>query len=323
MIKITRDKNIKVKLELLQNVKSLLLNYFKLSMKSCSGDLKDFVEELAAQQEDKFYTQKRATKVSVGIRVYFNINKLKFDESIEELLHLFEKGIESQAARVFAKTAQEILTIIHYHPSRSFLDAELFFIDEDAKKKIIEACTRLEGSYSNKSDERLFKITRIINVLNDKDVCFKYDVKYVSKFKQINRELSVKKYLPGHYAVWRNSTIKEHKEYIRVHSIKGDNLKRLQNALEIKLSQAADEEKYITENSQNLEVRIIGLENAVLHPRISITTKKHTNDKHLRSEVPNALWFSPAPFRSDMSADEFINSSKNAFGDVYYKNKED
>ncbi len=316
-----RAKNIDIDFPLCVKAGKILKDKFEISTKALSGELKEFEQEISNTSVSASVTQSKAAKISVAINVYYSINAFKMDESIDELLFLFGRSIESDMAKIFALCSQELLCTIAGYPTRTFMDAQVHFIDESAYKSVIKIQSTLESSYENSNDKRVYNISRIGNLISP-ELCYKYSVKYTPKFKQINREVSVQKYQPGHYSIWKNTLIKDHNEYIAVHKPDEITITRLRFAMEAKLLAAKDEHEYMKEHKDDLEIRIIGYKNAELRPVINFTNAKHTNDKHLRSEVPNILWFNPSPFRSDMNVDEFINSSQNAYGDVYYKKKQ-
>lgn len=316
-----QNRYVSVSTSLLGSVYMTLSKHDNLDNRMYSSELRKFVEEIPfISGETKNYTQGRAVKISVFITNLYNANKIVLEDNVSELLEAFENGLNSNITKVFASSARDVYTILSRHKKRVFKDAELYFIDETSLKELIRIKERLIENYINKSDDRLFGISKIVNVLNESDVCTKYDVEYLPRSKQINRAKSVERYIEGHFHAWKNNLINEHKEYIEVHKPDDITIERLKKSLELELFRANEEHEHIMKNKSNkdMKVRIIGHKNAVTHPRVTITTQKHTNNKHLRSEVPNALWFSPTPFRSDMEADEFIASAKHAYGDVYY-----
>jgi hypothetical protein len=142
-------------------------------------------------------------------------------------------------------------------------------------------------------------------------------------------------YLPSNYAVWRNVEKSNLEELFRAHKFDEGTKNKIQKEHDAMLLAAQNEYNYIMENAETLDVRIIGYEQAKLYPRISFVTKfkeydknkkcdvdkSKAQDRHLKSEVPNVLWFDPMPYRMDMEVKEFIENSQHAFGDVYFQKR--
>lgn len=316
-----RKKNITIDYTVLKGVEEALSQRFLLSQRALSSELKDFHQELYTLSKNKAMTQSRATKISVSLSVYYSINEFAMEKDIETLILLFAEETDNNIAKVFTRSAQEVLTLLHTYPRRTYMDAELYFIDKKASKELDKIEKRLKESFEKESDNRFYGINRILKHLNSNEIAYNYSVFYTPRFKHVSLQESVEKYQPGHYGAWKNSLIKEHHEYINTHKPDDLTIQRMQHTLEAKLKAAKEEDEYMQKNSDEIEIRIIGYAHADLKPVIKIRNEKHTIDKHLRSEVPNVLWFEPSPFRSDMEADEFIQEAQNPYGDVYYRNK--
>ena len=279
----------------------------------------DFIDDiLSSSKERRNISQNRALKVCIDIRSFYIANGIKLEDDLNNFLTQTQEQLKGDMAEAFIEASIEVRKILYAFPRRRFIDSDVFFIDAGALKQLLTIGERIDSKLEKKSDNRLFSLKHLVKVLNAHEICSKYSVDYLQKFPQITKKDSVAKYLEEEYRVWVNSTIKEHKEYIEIHKPDDITVKRMQYELEAKLAKAKDEHEYITDNFDNLDVKIIAYAKAEMYPSISITTESETNRAHLRNSVPNALWFSPSAARANKSADTFIKEAKNPYGSVYY-----
>ena len=314
--------NYQAKTALLQHVSAILKDLKVQYPAYFNSELRGFCKEVDSINEAiKAYTPPKAAKLSVSMQAYFRYNHIEVNPYVSELVEGFESVLKKGVSFAFSQCAKEITELLYQYKSRTFLDAELFFIDEEAMIKIAELKTYLESKYENRAQIKSHNFNKLINVLDTKLPSHKYSVKYISKHQQINKVDSVRNYLPSHFEVWRSKAIAAHKELLKVHNFDEDMRKKIVTEHQSALRRAKEEYEFILKNMDTLDVRIAGYEHATLYPSITYATAKRSNDRHLRSEVVNALWFKPYVHRLDMSVKEFIESSQSAFGDVYYKEK--
>ena len=286
-------------------------------------DIREFCREADTLSELKAYTPGRCAKLHVAISAYYNFNSIAMTPKVQALLDGFSSVLTKGVPLAFKECAEDITQLLYNYRCRTFLEAELYFIDEKALKFIKMRRAYLESLYETQAHTKLYSFSKIINLLNYNQLSHRYSVKYIPKFQQINKIESVKKYLPSHYAVWKATAIKDFNELLESHDFDEGSIKKMKKEQEMLLARAAEDYEYLLNNPDNLDIRISGYDEASNYPAIIFATEKRATEKHLRSEVVNALWFKPHNSRLDLSTKEFIETSTRAFGNVYYKHRDD
>lgn len=286
---------------------------------SFSKEMKKFIKEVQHNSKpNKNLSFKRASLLSVNIFLFYFNNSILIEPVVENFIKRINSEVDDSVAVSLINAATEAKKILKECKKRRFLKSELYFCDGSTLERFKKIKTLHESTLKSDYEKKNFAFNNIVNILNFDDLCEKYEVKYVPKFKQINEQNSVGRYHESHYYAWKNNTIADYEEYLRVHKPPEYIKQRKKQELKIKLKQAEDEHNYIMKHFDELDVRIISYDNAMLYPEIKIYTQRHSNPKHLRSTVANLLWFKPAASRRNKSADIFIQNAKNPYGDVYY-----
>lgn len=296
-----------------------------------SSDVKSFIKEVLSEQQKKQITPLRATRLSIDIASFYFSNRIKMEKPIQDFLKKINTEIKSDLARIFYTTAHDVLEFIKTLPKRHFLKTEVYFCKKDIFDAIITIKKEYEKNLTSSYEKRYFGFKNILNILNEKGPCFDYSVSYIERSKIITEEKSVHKYIGGEFFAWKNKLIADTEEYIKIHLTKEIDIQRKRLELKKKIAKAEDEynflvsylEKQITkkedeQQDKNINIRIISYKDAELYPKIKISLRGSSNSKHLRSTVPNLLWFEPQIAREDMEVDAFIKKAKNPFGYVYY-----
>lgn len=316
-------KNYQSDVEAIKEVARILQRHHTKHTKGFSSDIKKFVQEaLDIISDSKNYTPERCAKLAAAIQSYFSINDIPMDDAVKSLLDGFASVLENREVMVlFSKSAARVIELLHTYEKRVFGDAEVYFVDEDGMKELVHTRDSLLALFTRETDKRRFSINKLVNLLNPDSVAHKYSIKLMPKSQQINRIESVESYLDANYIVWRNTRIKQHEEMLKTHKFDDVTKAKIQREHDSELALAEEEYKYILERFEEIDVRITGYEHETLYPSIAVTTASKAFEKHLRSEVPNALLFAPRPFRQNMKVKEFIDEAQHAFGNVYYQNR--
>lgn len=315
-------KNYKADMSQVKEVAKILNGHAVKFPKGFSSDIRKFTAEaLSMESETKNYTPERCAKLIAAIRAYLSINKIEQDGETESLLEGFSSVIvDDEILTLFANSASSVLEILRDADKRVFMEAEVYYIDEIAMRKLVEIEQALISLFTRKTDKRRFNINRLVNLLNPDSPSHRYSVRFIPKFQQISSCEALDKYFESNYIIWRNTKIKSFNEMLDAHKFDENTKARLQQTHDSELERAQEEHDYIVKNFDNIDVRISGYEHETLYPSMSFSTLNRTYDKHLRSEVPNVLWFVPRPFRTNMGIKDFIENSQHAYGNVYYIN---
>jgi len=309
-------------IEKLREITGILKRHFNEHNTQPSSILKKFVDEVDVHHRStKGITHNRAVVLIVDVNSFYFTNRLIMEEQIEEFLNSLVHSLDTQSSLNFLEAAERLRTILIPLKRRRFLDAELLFCNKEALDSIKSLRNEYEKGLRDDYERRYLSLKQIINILNEDSVCFDYKIDYVHKFKQINNSASVGRYHEKHYFSWVNKQKMAFEEYVRVHRPEAHIVNRMKLDLDANLKRAEDEHNYIMQHMNEIDVRIISFPRAKLYPKITISTQKHTNSRHLKNSVENLLWFEPRHARSDKDVDIFIRSAKNPYGDVFYIEK--
>lgn len=314
-------KNLTLDCKLLKACAKELLTLKQQYSNSFSTYIQLFCEEaLILEASSKNYTPERSAKLSAYIDIYFSENPIVKSESIKQLSREFATILQkNEVHALYSKYTIDIYSLLQNTKKISYMNAEVHFIDNKQRESLLQMFTSMDKLLTSKTLLQRFSLSKVINFLNPDVLSYRYLVKYIAKYQYIKKPESIERYLPATYEVWKNSTKKYFNTFISTHKFDENTKKRLIQEHETELLRAKEEYEYITQNIEDLDVRILGYEDASLYPRISFTCNKYTTHKHLKSEMPNVLWFAHEAFRTNMEAKEFIETSQSAFGDVYYK----
>jgi len=300
---------------------------------SCSidrlEDLEKFVEEFASTQEssskEKNISPERGAKLIAAIESFFYLSGTLPSQNIKSLLECLSSSLYSDIQKTFIQSYKDVIEIVSGSPNRVFLEAKVYFIDDEQRDRIVTIKKNLESIDGTLSDKKRFAFSKIAKFLNEDQPAHKYDVIYKKKYPQILREKSVEYYLDSHYFSMRNQKIKYHNEFLKTHGSKLDALtkQKIIAEHETELKKYEDEYVYIKENFESLDVKIIGYEDGNIYPELKYTLQKQSKYAYLKKNNINILWYIPMPIRSDMKVIDIIKNFNHAFGGVYVtlKNK--
>lgn len=322
-------KNFTADMPLTKDVANILETDFADQKKAITRELRSFISE--AQSYDgatKNYTPERIARILANIESYYSINKIAKREKIELFIKQASTVLDGGAMKIFSHTAHSVSNILYELPKRVYDDSELYFTDEDTLKDLLVLKHNLEEHLVSRSYKKRFAFSTLVNILNEDNPSHKYNVKYTPKFIHISEKDSIDKYIDAHYHVSRNWENKNFKEFLATHKFDPETIKRLEIEHKAKLKKQQEEYEFLRENhdNPNINIKILDFEEPKLYPKISvtITAEKRSFERHLRSEVPNLLWFIPRPFKKNMKIKEFLEEATHAFGSAYYivSNKE-
>lgn len=204
-------------------------------------------------------------------------------------------------------------------------NATLYFINEKQDHRLQELEIEFDGEESRMPSQRK-EFAQIVNYLNPASPTTTYATGIRGKHRQISDEAKVFKRLKGQFAIWKNTLKKDAEMKLKVHNYSYKDRDILMREINDKIKIAEGELAYIIENYDKLEVKIAGVLHEKSYPYIQYADvssgERVTKQKSLSITVPNALYYTPTLFRSDMSIREFVKKARNPFGDIFYLKRE-
>ncbi len=224
---------------------------------------------------------------------------------------------------VFEKIKQDVCLVLSRY-SRMILmeEGELYFMDKDGIEAMISLKKELEESFSKKTDPKRYGFNQIVKLLNHNHPAQHYSIGIRGRHRQINDSIKVRDNLEGEFAVWKNKMRKETANMAALHHFDDEMLKKSELELERRIAEGELHFKRLMEKFENFEVRIAGYGHEKNYPYISFSTDGKNHNTHLSIKVPSVLWYQPSYYRSDMSVADFLREAQNAFGEVYYMERE-
>jgi hypothetical protein len=176
--------------------------------------------------------------------------------------------------------------------------------------------------FTKKTDLKNYKFDLIVKLLNPARAAQNYFVGLKGKHRQINKSDTVRENIEGEFAVWKNKLKKDVREIVTLHSLDDEAFAILEKEAVMKIEAAEAQYNFILNHFDDLEVRIAGYTHEVIYPYVSYRIKGENIQKHLSIKVPSVLYYESVKYRSDMAVADFIKNATNAFGDIYYIEKE-
>lgn len=301
---------------------------------SVPKDLLQFFDEVEKMdmKEQKIFYAETLIKLKTSILSFIALHDIKQYSEVNSFIKKLQADTinESKAVLYFSRAFDEVYSILSKYRSRDYEDAKIVFIDEAAKDKLVTIKNTLEELISNYTEKRNLKFNKIVNLFNPENPAISYDVKFITKYQYISKDVSIKKYLPAHYQVMKNKINKEFSELLDTHDFDEVTKKILDDKRRAKLKKMTSEYNYllsyITEDKDGIDIKILGYEHAPLYPEIKFVEqndkKTVTKHFHIRSETINALWYKPVQLKSNNTVSEILQHYNHAFGDVYYREKQ-
>lgn len=213
-----------------------------------------------------------------------------------------------------------VMEVILEYRFREVGKAKIYFVDGVGDMRL--------RSILSEAEEK--DVRKVCHYINPGEAIEKYSVGIRGKHRQITQKETTRKYIEGDFEVWKNTLIKDAREIISVHQKSDHEIEIINEEVNNKIEIARGELAYILENYDKVVVKIAGFTHQKYFPYIqyvnTIDGEKKKQNEHLSVLVPNILYYNPTRYRSDIQIDDFIKSSKNPFGDVYYMeqvNKDD
>lgn len=309
--------------EELQEVYEVLYSHKNRFNIAFNSNVTTFLKEIEKERSDKNITFNRATSISIAITSFYHQNKITMEETVKTFLDKIEKELDNNISGAFFQTSCRVFEIIKNLQRRRFLDADVYYCNEETFKIITDIRDSYEQSIETSYQKRNMGFNKILNILNHKKVCFDYSVSYITRSQTITEKESVDYYINNEFEIWKRLTFRESEEFIKAHLTKTIDIERKRAQTNALIKKSEDTHKFLKEQlakeDSNVAIRIISYKNAKLYPKIKISADKSATTKHLKSSVANLLWFEPQIGRRDMEIDEFIKNAENPYGNVYYQ----
>lgn len=224
---------------------------------------------------------------------------------------------------LFEETKRDVTSILKQLKSLEIGGSVLYFAQKEQIILLVGLKTQLEGAFERTTDERNYKFEKIAKILNPVRAATNYSVGIRGRHRQINDSEKVREKIAAEFAIWKNKTRKDAREYAALHSLDDSAHAALEAEITRRIAEGEAQFAFIDAHFDELDVRIVGYEHEKSYPYIdySVDGKKHQT--HLSITVPNVLYLNLGTFRNDMEVAQFVKEAVHAFGDVYFLSKEE
>lgn len=239
-----------------------------------------------------------------------------------------EKVSRSDIKNLFEDISTGVEHLLAQFKYKEIGGSTLYFVDKRGILLLKELKNRLESGFSSNrsTDQKRYNFDLIVKLLNPDAPAQNYSTGIKWKHKQINGQEAVRLAIKGEFAVWCNTIRKEAADLVALHDIQGEELERIERRTTALIKEGESEYEFVDKNFDDLEVRIAGYLHENPYPYITFYVnsqpKSKAINKHLSITVPSVLFYERAKYNSNMSIADFISKGKNAFGDVFYVEKQ-
>lgn len=237
-------------------------------------------------------------------------------------MSLESKPKQNDREILFNETKKQVTAILEPLKCLEIAEGRLYFVDGDTVALLTELKSQLEGSFTKKTDPKRFGFDLICRILNPNKPAQKYSVGVKGKHRQINDSEKVRANIEGEFAVFSNKLRKEAREKAVLHNMKDDEIAQLEKETTKRIMEAEAGFKFVMDNFDKLEVRIAGYAHEKIYPYVSYVVNGKQHNTHVSIKVPTILYYESVKYRSDMDVADFISHARNAFGDVFFMEKE-
>jgi len=293
--------------------------------------LEDFFEDIKKKTKNKNNIKiDRAARVSIILEnfikahnIYIN-NKTAYRQLLKDLDRV-PSGNAQDVHIAYQKAMHEIYSFLENVQYRDFMDAKLYLLNEEQKQKILNVLEPLKESLSNTgpSFAKTYAISSIVNLIASLETSIiKYSVSYQLLYPNVYKEEKGEHYIEKERGMALARLNQEHASLVNAGNHDALTIAKKESEKRAKEQKINDNYKYLMENREKLDIRLIGFKNASLYPQLHIVKEqKGKQYLHLKSTVPNLMWYKPQLLQGEFKIKEFIENSENAFGNIYFREK--
>jgi len=293
--------------------------------------ISEFLKEISKRDiNDNKITIERAARIYAQLIIFLSKHESLLSTSTRGLMKELNSNIEStssiyDAFNLYRSTTMHLYSFLDNLNVRKSTNSLLYFVNDETRqeclkiiKPLMEHCETIGPSYKKR-----FSVSTFVNLIDDLKInSTKYDITLVPRYPYIKKGKSIERYLDKYYSIARNRIIKNFNELVSTHNFDSGTRDKIELEKNIKLQEAEENYKYIVDNKEHLDIRIIGYNHANVYSKLSYVREGSvTRYIHLKSTVPNILWLTPKQLRKNMEVKEFTEQANHAFGDVYFHAK--
>jgi len=232
---------------------------------------------------------------------------------------------------VFESIKEDIYNILPTLPFEGVKEYTLYISDKKTIETIVGLGKALDIEYGY--DEHLLRrtsLSNIVKVINVNHCAYRYNISFQNTSKRIVDPKKVFSHLDAELAKEKNRLKKEFKTKIAFSETEQDRSK-IEEQLKSAINQAERRYQDIKSNFDYYDVRISNhhVSNGAYYVNYAIidedgNKQTKTISSILRKSVPNILWFEKSNRKArDNEFQLFLKKATRAYGDVYYKKKDD
>lgn len=247
--------------------------------------------------------------------------------SKEEIKRSIDELLEDCQVIKFEGTSTYIVDDVKFIQIKKLYACSEFLmkIEEDTIKKKV---ANKESKEPKKKKGPFYKFGKILNFSEYPIIAYKTFLKH--KYVNITNPEKVKEQLKREYAIALAETENYYKKIINDNkeTVDKDFIIKITDEMNAKLNEIKNEKAFIDENFEKIDIRITTFKEDTLYPHIRlIDANGDESIDFLRAEVPNIIYahrnifFMQDGYRKDAKHIKFVLEAKNAFGEVFYKEK--
>ncbi|MDD4969901.1 MAG: hypothetical protein PHT07_10785 [Paludibacter sp.] len=217
------------------------------------------------------------------------------------------------------------------YSSKRVGDATVYFIDAAGDAQL----RSLQDHYDRRDTDKFSKrvkteFSKVLKIVNPGKPATQYSTGIRGKHRQITDHEVIfdEKFLDTEFAIWKNKYKKLMTEEAILHNYDDEAMRVLNDQINTDILKAEGELQYLKDNQDKVVVKIAGVLHQKSYPYIQFPSENEKGDRitlteHLSILAPNAFYYTPALYRSDMTINTFVKLAKNPFGDVFYMMREE
>jgi hypothetical protein len=236
------------------------------------------------------------------------------------------RAVGRKGAEELAEYKNKVDEVLARYSSKRVGESIVYFVDSVGDAQL----RALQGQYDRRDSDKFSKrvkteFSKVLKIINPGTPATQYSTGIRGKHRQITDQDVIfdEQFLDTEFIIWKNKYNKEMRDEAILHNYSDEAMQKLNDKINSDVLNAEGELRYIKENKDKVVVKIAGVLHQKEYPYIQFPSenekgKRVSISEHLSILAPNAFYYTPEPYRSDMSINTFVKHAKNPFGDVFY-----
>jgi len=210
--------------------------------------------------------------------------------------------------------------------THAYEKSTLYLVGDSILKELVFLESQVRG-FSD-PDKKRNPFDHYAKLINPHCPAYKYTHSVKPKYKLLTSEEKVRAAIPEHVAIWERTERKRLNEYLSQSELEESEANKMRRELEEKISLSKHNAEMLLKEFGFYDVVITNYEEGYTYSNLYYTTTDgESHNEHLRTTVPNILWYQEdikrAKGRSNSKIERIVREYGEVCGQIYFKRKDE